>query len=532
MTPKPLILVVIDGLTPSMFEGAIGSGETPTLAALAAQGSYRRAISVFPSLTPVCLSSIATGAHSDIHEIPHLVWYDRREQRLVEYGSSFGAVRAAGIGQTLRDTLVNMNRQHLGAGARTLFESLADAGLRTAAVNFTAYRGRTPHRSSLPLLGDVLGPERFFFYNLFSSDRTGAPLSWRNRPAGSIDAYAAAVGRWLVTRDAFDFLVFYLSDYDYASHEHGPDTALETLQRCDDAIGSLVEAGGGMDAFLERYSVVVMADHGQTKVREATSLAEVYADIEGVLPLGSNRAAHLYLQPGCRLEPRAVAARLDGVKAAEVTLFREGGDAVARRDGEELHFAPGCGWPVRALRRRLDPRPSRRARPHLGGTREPERRRDPRLGGRGPRVRRPRRRGSRRRWLTRLAGHRRFRGAAAPRRRRGRGRRASSTSRRSSSPISASRRPRTHWVAPHEPLPSPNVIEPPATTSGQGTAQRVGNALGRRSNWEQLAKFCVVGASGYVVNLGVYVLLFKSWGSTTCRPQLGRSSSRWRTITC
>ena len=269
---------------------------------------------MFPSLTPVCLSSIATGAHGDIHEIPHLVWYDRSEERLVEYGSSFGAVRAAGIGQTLRDTLVNMNRQHLGAGARTLFESLADAGLRTAAVNFTAYRGRTPHRSSLPLLGDVMGPERFFFYNLFSSDRTGAPLSWRNRPAGSIDAYAAAVGRWLVTRDAFDFLVFYLSDYDYASHEHGPDTALETLQRCDDAIGSLVEAGGGLDAFLERYSVVVMADHGQTRVREATSLAEVYAGVEGVLPLGSNRAAHLYLQPGCRLDPRAVAARLDGVR--------------------------------------------------------------------------------------------------------------------------------------------------------------------------------------------------------------------------
>ena len=53
-----------------------------------------------------------------------------------------------------------------------MFESLADAGLETAAVNFTAYRGRTRHHSSLPFLGDVLGPERFFFYNLFSSDRT------------------------------------------------------------------------------------------------------------------------------------------------------------------------------------------------------------------------------------------------------------------------------------------------------------------------------------------------------------------------
>ena len=53
------------------------------------------------------------------------------------------------------------------------------------------------------------------------------------------------------------------------------------------------------------------------------------------------------------------------------------------------------------------------------------------------------------------------------------------------------------------------MIEPPATTSGQGAAQRVGNALGRRSNWEQLAKFCTVGAAGYVVNLAVYTLLLE-----------------------
>jgi len=29
-------------------------------------------------------------------------------------------------------------------------------------------------------------------------------------------------------------------------------------------------------------------------------------------------------------------------------------------------------------------------------------------------------------------------------------------------------------------------------------------ALRARGNWEQLAKFCVVGAIGYVINLGVY----------------------------
>lgn len=56
------------------------------------------------------------------------------------------------------------------------------------------------------------------------------------------------------------------------------------------------------------------------------------------------------------------------------------------------------------------------------------------------------------------------------------------------------------------------MIEPPATTSGHGPAQRVGDALSRRSNWEQLAKFCLVGAAGYIVNLAVYTLLLKGVG--------------------
>jgi len=36
---------------------------------------------------------------------------------------------------------------------------------------------------------------------------------------------------------------------------------------------------------------------------------------------------------------------------------------------------------------------------------------------------------------------------------------------------------------------------------------RATRALRQRHNWEQLAKFCVVGASGYVVNLAVYAAL-------------------------
>ena len=189
---------------------------------LGEHGEYRRAASTFPSLTPVCLASIATGAHGDVHEIPHLVWWYRGEHRLVEYGSSFGAIRAAGLARGLRDTIIDLSARHLGANARTIFETLEADGLTTAAVNITCYRGGTKHVATVPGVPPVYGPKHFFFYSLYESDRTGAPLAVRSRALGSIDAYAAAVGRWLVTRDAFDLLVFYLPDYDYASHARGP----------------------------------------------------------------------------------------------------------------------------------------------------------------------------------------------------------------------------------------------------------------------------------------------------------------------
>jgi predicted AlkP superfamily pyrophosphatase or phosphodiesterase len=347
---RKLILVVIDGLTPEVFEHAVERRTAPTLAALHDAGTYGRALSTFPSLTPVCMATLATGAHPDVHGIPHLVWYHRGEQRLVEYGSSFGAMRAAGTRRTIRDAIVEMNAHHLSRDAVTVFESLEDAGLTTAAVNTPCYRGRTRHLPTVPgLVRPVDGPRRFFYFSLFESDVTGAPLAVRTRSGGSIDAYAAAVGRWLVTRDGFDFLFYYLPDYDYASHALGPGGADEALRRSDQAVGALIEAAGGLDDFLERYAVVVCSDHGQTPVDRVVRLQD--AVNRDAMVTASNRAGMVYTD-----RPREVAARLAEVDGADVVLFREGEESFALRDGGEARLDPSeDGWQARALRALANP---------------------------------------------------------------------------------------------------------------------------------------------------------------------------------
>ena len=351
---KKVILIVIDGLTPAMLEDAIESTDVPALRFLSEHGEYRRAVTTFPSLTPVCLSSLATGAHPDVHGIPHLVWYHREEGRFVEYGSSFSAVRAAGPTRALRDAVFSMNEEHLSRDATTLFESLEGAGLVTAAVNMVCYRGPARHESTLPgLVRPAFGPSRFFYYNLFESDVTGSPLAIRTRSRGSVDEYAGVVGRWLVTRDGFDFLVFYLPDYDFASHAAGPEAAHAALVRADHAIGLLLEAAGGQDEFLERYAVLLCSDHGQTRVDTSARLEDSFSGFRLLHPgngrraelavTASNRAGMVYRLPGCTVETRELAGLLHG--SSHVVLFREGGRAVAQRDGEELRFGPGDeGW--------------------------------------------------------------------------------------------------------------------------------------------------------------------------------------------
>ena len=55
-------------------------------------------------------------------------------------------------------------------------------------------------------------------------------------------------------------------------------------------------------------------------------------------------------------------------------------------------------------------------------------------------------------------------------------------------------------------------MERSSAVRASGALTRTRNALGRRANWLQLAKFCGVGASGYVVNLVVYSLLVEAVG--------------------
>nr|MDQ6915571.1 alkaline phosphatase family protein [Actinomycetota bacterium] len=309
--PPKLVLAVIDGLRPAILESVVSDGRAPALAALMERGTYvDDCVAAFPSVTPVCTSTIATGAGPDRHRVPAMNWYHRGERRYVDYGSSFQASRAFGLHRSLTDTIYNLNHDHLSRETPTVFERLDDAGLRTAGTTFLVYRGR--HR--IPPTGEtalarlvnatvfrhaVYGPRELFYADLFATRRTGC-RSQLGLP-GARDAHAGCVGAYLVEHDLFDFLLLSLPDNDTHSHRLGPEAQLDSAELADRQLQRLMDAAGGTEEFFARHALVVLADHAHSLIEQRVSLHEAFGDARVLLPEDPRpEEAELAMCPGQR----------------------------------------------------------------------------------------------------------------------------------------------------------------------------------------------------------------------------------------
>jgi hypothetical protein len=361
-----LVVAVIDGVQPAMLERAVAEGGAPTLGELIERGLYiEDCVSAFPSVTPVCAATIATGTGPDRHHIPAMNWYDRREGRYVEYGSSLAAARRFGITRQLIDVVYNMNRVHLAADVTTVFERLDDAGLRTAGTTYLMYRGRHEHRPAadtpLTRLASTLfrhpvqGPRELFYADIFASRRTGC-RSQMGMP-GQRDQHTGCVGAYLVEHDLFDFLLFSLPDNDAHSHRRGLEAQVQSLAVADQQLARLMDAGGGPERFLAEHAMIVLADHAHSEIREALALPDLFADFIVLQPrergtldaeiaiCPSQRSAQIYVL--VRRGRRALVPRLLDVAlsepAVDLVLWREGERAVIGRGERRLRFAPDDG---------------------------------------------------------------------------------------------------------------------------------------------------------------------------------------------
>ncbi|MCJ2094541.1 alkaline phosphatase family protein [Methylobacterium sp. J-072] len=337
--PRPpadrVVLCVFDGLRPDF----VTPERMPNLTRFAGQGTwFREARSVFPSMTRVATTAMATGAHPRVHGIVGNAFYFPQATRshvldLGRWDDVSLAVQATGgrfvTAEPMGDVLARASRRmavvHTGsAGAAYLINPHArDNGHWTLSI-LGREHGGTPEAVDAMIA-------RF------------GPLPPRRLPRFEETDYAERVFREHVLETLKpDVALIWFNEPDTAFHYRslGSPETLEVLRTVDDAFGRIVTwVDAQPDA--DRYTVIAASDHGQITMRDALPLCDLLRGAGHVGRRGVERTldgARFVMTGGNMGEIRILeggAARRDAIArwlmAQSFTgmVFTRGGDGIA-----------------------------------------------------------------------------------------------------------------------------------------------------------------------------------------------------------
>jgi hypothetical protein len=380
--PRRVVYIVIDGLRTDAFEQVVASGKAPALTFLRERSRYvRDSVAAYPSITPCATATLITGETPDRHGIPGQCWFDRGEQRVVNYGQGPRLAFLEKATEVTTDLFFNMNNRHLSKDVLTLHEQLEDQGLTTASTNFLVHRGRHQQRIDPNILerffidGDarrepVLGPKEHYFADVIAGPTAACQdtlgVRGKLKRIKATDEWASCVVRELLEKDAADMILFYLHENDHVSHNKGPGTQFDTLVRSGEYIGNVLEALGSWERTAGEVGFVLTSDHGQTPVIKDDDhfidLDDVLEDFDIVQPerenpdsleghdlvqCGNGRSGSIYLSEDRRetlLGP--VVKTLGQHPGIDQVLWRDEGWRVVESHRGTLRFRPADGGGV------------------------------------------------------------------------------------------------------------------------------------------------------------------------------------------
>ncbi|AOO80112.1 alkaline phosphatase family protein [Bosea vaviloviae] len=260
-TTDRVIVAVFDGLRPDMVTPEL----TPNILRLAARGTwFRQARSVFPSLTRVCTSAIATGAPPTTHGIVGNAFY--HAAAMPEHVFDTGRV----------DHLRRIEAHHGGRllDVDTFGDVLARAGRRLAVVH-------TGSPGSAHFINPRARDNGHWTFSMHGADGTQTPhavaealekigpLPEREMPRlGELRYAARLMVEHVLPVLAPDVALVWFNEPDTTFHYKGLGSpeAKAGLQEADKAFGAILDwVDAQPDA--ERIAVIVASDHGQISTR-------------------------------------------------------------------------------------------------------------------------------------------------------------------------------------------------------------------------------------------------------------------------
>ncbi len=262
-----VVIVVLDGLRPDL----VGPETTPNLHRFREQSaSFTEARSVFPSMTRVCSSSIATGAPPAVHGIVGNAFFcpEVVADRLLDLDKieEFQRFAKAGMPALTAPTFADV----LAASGKRL--AIAHGGSSGATFALAPHAADNGH-----WVYNTRGPEATLTPEAADTARARfGPDPARKVPLFDVvDRVADVFVEHVLARLEPDVALAWFPEPDTSFHFVGlgaPET-LAVLARCDAQFGRILDALETR-AWRERTAVMVLSDHGQITVTRQIPLFE------------------------------------------------------------------------------------------------------------------------------------------------------------------------------------------------------------------------------------------------------------------
>ena len=260
-----VVILVFDGLRPDL----VRADTTPNLHRFRVQGaSFVQAPSVFPSVTRVCTSSIATGAPPSVHGIVGNAFFHPRihAQRPLDLATLEDFRRFAAAGEpaltapTFADVLA-------AAGKRLAIAHGGSPGATFALAPKAAQQGHWVYNAHGPQASVTPDAVHAMRARLGQEPARARPLF------AVVDRVADVLVDHILGTLEPDVALAWFPEPDTSAHYIGlgaPET-LAVLGRCDAQLGRILDALEAQ-GWRERSLVMVLSDHGQITVTDEIPL--------------------------------------------------------------------------------------------------------------------------------------------------------------------------------------------------------------------------------------------------------------------
>lgn len=270
---KPVVLIIIDSLMHIPLKEVLDFGKAPAMKYLVENGQYHpKVVTSFPTMSVSIDTTLLTGATPNEHHIYGLVYFHKKENRIVNFGTGFKETFIFGLKTVLQDSLLNLNQKYISQKVKTIHE---ETDLPTASINGLIYRGNYQRTLFPPLLArwTALLPKRiqtkapflFSFGAMSKISKSGKYDSlWRR--FGFNDSFSRKELASLIKKGHLPaFTIAYFPTNDDAVHREGP-SQIKGIEKADKELQKVLDAFGSWEEAIRQVTWIVMGDSGQTPI--------------------------------------------------------------------------------------------------------------------------------------------------------------------------------------------------------------------------------------------------------------------------